>query len=265
MPMLATLLSAMIGGLLGGLREWEFVFLLYLVAVFAALYCGHIVDSLIDYHYRGETKYVYMGFFEDSGGLLSRKELVVAGLLASVVFFVALLSITSIGTALFWTAFSAWIIAISYSPLLDRNPLTVSSAYPLGTTLAMVGGYLLVGARHFTVLLALAISVMLYLLGGKVISDLIDYDDDKRTGKQTVVVALGPKRGRRLGYLISALGLIIASFGSYTRLLPSPSLLGVVAAAGILVKSYSMNNPRSILVLVCGGYLFLAVLIVSLL
>ena len=265
LPMLATLLSAVLGAIYGGLHAVNYPLLGYLAAVFAALYCGHLIDSLIDYHHRGEKKFVYMGIFEDSGGILSARALTIAATLASLTFVVMVMLITSFGTILFWVAFCGWVIAVTYSPLLDKNPFTVSIAYPLGTTLAMIGGYLLTGANNPNLLMALTLPIFLYLIGGKVVSDLIDYKDDIRIGKHTVVVVLSPNKGRLFGYFICSLGLTVAFFDWYVHLLPPFSVFGVCAASLLLITSYCWRSSRSVLVLVGGGYVFLAFVIASLL
>lgn len=253
LPTGAAVLSAILGFLYaGGSPSVEL--LVYTFVVSSALYCGHAVDSIVDYHFRGERKYVYMGIFEDSGGLLSARELGAAAVVASVLFWAALASLAGISTTLFLISVAGWVIALIYSPLLDRNPFTVSLAYPVGVALALFGGYILGGGEGVPLV---ALPILLYLVGGKIVSDLIDYKDDSQRNKRTVVVVLGSNAGRTIGYMFSSTGLAVAFLLIMLGNLPEGSMLGIVSASILLLKSYTMRPPKSVLVLVAGGYLFL--------
>lgn len=263
-PMVATLLAAYLGALFAGGDVAPDTLTLYLVAVASALYCGHAVDSIVDYHLRGETKFVYMGFFEDSGGLLSARELGLAASVACLVFTLALLDVTRPGTLLFWISVAGLAVAASYSALLDRNPVTVSLAYPIGTTLALLGGVVLAGGTDATRIAALAFPVLVYLVGGKIVSDLIDHDADRAIGKRTVVVVFGREKGKRIGYALCLAALLAALFSTAQGVLPPASAVGVALAGLCLAASYGMSAAKGVLVLVAGGYLFLGATIVPL-
>ncbi len=258
LPMVATWLAMLLGVLYAPGTVDAGLVVLYGIVVGSALYAGHAVDSYVDYHVRGEEKFVYMGIFEDSGGLLGPGDLLGAAAVATGVFAFVLWQVTDPGSILFIVSLLGWVVAASYSPVLDQHPVTVSLAYPTGTTLALVGGALLAGGAAPGRLAALAVPVLLYLVGGKVVSDLIDHDLDVSMGKRTAVVVLGKARGRALGYGICVLGLVAALGAVGVGVLPWTALLGVAAAAGALVWSRGMPPHRATLTIVAGGYVFLA-------
>ncbi|MBI4393415.1 MAG: UbiA family prenyltransferase [Euryarchaeota archaeon] len=258
-PMLATLLAALLGALYaatpGSLDLTRLP--VYLLAVAAALYCGHALDSLVDYHRRGETKFVYMGFFEDSGGLLSERELAAAAFVASAIWLIASLSLAPPGSALFAVSFAGFVIAALYSFALDRHPVTVSLAYPAGTALAMVGGFLLAGGTDAFAILAIAVPIFVYLVGGKIVSDQIDFEADSAIAKRTVVVVLGRERAKWFGYSLCVAALIVALASAGLGYLPMISTAGIAGASILLFTSFRMEAAKGVLALVAGGYVFL--------
>lgn len=261
LPMLAALLCAWIGvrlagGGLGG--AWPL-----LALVFLGLYAGHLVDSFVDYEVRREPKFVYLGVFEDSGGLLPGRVLLGATALSAVAFALILSLARPAGPLFYVVALMGLAVAVSYSPLLDRNAVTVSLSYPGGVVLALLGGFLIPAPSLTLQAGALALVIGVFLAGGKIVSDQIDYESDLAMGKVTVPVALGVGRGALTGYALCAAGLAAAAGVALAGVLPRITLAGVVVASVLLVASTRFPVRHGIVVLVAGGYAYLAAILLA--
>jgi 1,4-dihydroxy-2-naphthoate octaprenyltransferase len=261
LPMLAAMLSALLGAALAGDAR---AFPPQGALVFLGLYAGHCMDSYVDYHVRHEPKFVYLGVFEDSGGLLGPRALLLgAGLSAAL--FLALLAALHASLAFTAAALLGLAIALCYAPFLDMRPWSVSAAYPTGVLLALLGGALLAapGAPAARVA-AVGLVVWVYLVGGKVVSDLIDLDSDRAFGKRTVAVVLGPRGARRVGYALCAAGLGMALALAALGAAPRTSALGALLAAPVLAASFRLPPERGVLLVVGAGYLWLLSLLAAL-
>jgi len=261
LPMGAALLAALLGVRVAhGELALAFPFL---ALVFLGLYAGHLLDSYVDYELRHEPKLVYLGIFEDSGGLLAGRELLAATAVSLVAFATLLASVAHAGLAFVLVALSGAAIAVAYAPLLDRNPVTVSLAYPVGVVAAFLGGALWATPSPDPRLALFALVLATYLVGGKIVSDEIDLASDAAMGKRTAQVALGRARARRLGHALCVAGLAVATALALTGVASLVSLVGVAGAAALLAQSARMPVERGIVVLVAGGYVYLVTLFVA--
>lgn len=256
-PMLAALLVALLGALAAPGAVDLRAFAPFGVLVFLGLYVAHLVDSLVDYHVRHEPKFVYMGVFEDSGGLLSARELATAAAVAGAAFAAVLVGLERLDLGLLGLA--GLLLALGHATALDKNPVTVSLGYPVGVLLGFAGGWLSQGAALGWSTLRIAAPIGVFLAGAKIVSDVIDHDADKAIRKLTVPVLMGKGRGRGLGYVLCSLGIALALATA-----PAPRVIGGLVAAGALTAvSTRMAPERGTLVLVAGGYCYVVALLAA--
>ncbi|MEF8907115.1 MAG: UbiA family prenyltransferase, partial [Haloarculaceae archaeon] len=150
---------------------------LHVVAAFFALYVAHVTDGYVDFHVRAE---------DDDHPLTARGcRLALVG--ASVAFFACVATIgwlVNLPAALL--TLPGWLIAVNHAPQLDTNPVGATVGYPLGISVALLGGYYVQTRTLSATVLALAGVFLVVLSGIKVIDDAQDYDYDRSIGKRTV-------------------------------------------------------------------------------
>ena len=251
--MLPPLAASAFGAVLAG----EFALplaLVHVTAIFFAVYTAHVKDGYVDFHVRDED--------DDHPLTAAGCRIVLAA--ASVGFFAC--------TALVWWLVDAgaaaltaptWLIAYHHAPQLDTNPVTTTTGYPLGISLALLGGfYAQVGALAVRPL-AFAAVLLVLLAGVKVVDDATDFDYDRSIDKHTVAVVLGRPAARRLAYGLMAAAMVGVVAFAALAVFP-PSAVAAVGAFGAVAAFAARADPSlATMLLVRGCYVFLAVLVAA--
>jgi lycopene cyclase domain-containing protein len=115
----------------------------------------------------------------------------------------------------------------------------------------------------------LAAVLLVLLTGVKVVDDATDYDYDRSIDKRTVVVALGRRRGLRLGFALMgvALGLTVALAVTWLPVVggvfPQGAVLGVFGFGAVAAVARSKPPRLATMLLVRGAYVFLALVVAA--
>jgi 1,4-dihydroxy-2-naphthoate octaprenyltransferase len=251
--MLPPLAASAFGAVLAG----EFALslaLVHVVAIFLAVYTAHVKDGYVDFHVRGED--------DDHPLTAAGCRVVLAA--TTVGFFactVVLWRISDVGAVALTVP--TWLIAYHHAPQLDTNPVTTTTGYPLGISLALLGGYY-VQANALPIRPVAFAAVLLVLLAGvKVVDDATDFDYDQSIDKHTVAVVLGKPAARRLAYGLMAVAMTGVVAFAALAVFP-PSAVVAVAAFGIVAAFAARADPSlATMLLVRGCYVFLAVLVAA--
>jgi 1,4-dihydroxy-2-naphthoate octaprenyltransferase len=226
---------------------------LHALAAFFALYVAHVTDGYVDFHVRAE---------DDDHPLTARGcRLALVG--ASVAFFACVAAIgwlVDLPAALL--TLPGWLIAVNHAPQLDTNPVGATVGYPLGISVALLGGsYVQTRALSATVL-ALAGVFLVVLSGIKVVDDAQDYDYDRSIGKRTVAVAVGPERARLTAYALMSTGLVgVVGLAALLPGVPPSAALSAVVFGAVALLARRAEPELATMLLIRGSYLFLAVLV----
>ncbi len=222
---------------------------LHAAAVCLAIYVAHLKDGYVDHYVRGE----------DETNPLKPSEIRVAIIAAAGLFagcLVALwLAAGSIGVLLTAPLF---VLGYLHAPVLDTNPATESVDYPLGIVLATAGGYATQTGTVTALALTVCLVLFLLLVAINVMLDRLDYRHDRRVGKRTLPVVLGPDRALRVAWalvLVSVAALTVSSrFGPLPR---SALLAGAVPVGAALGCRLRDPDPDRLVALFIGAtYVF---------
>ena len=202
---------------------------LHLLAVFLALYAAHAKDSLVDFYGRDE----------DETLALTRAGCRVA-IGASGVGVLACLGAlgATAGPTAFLLTLPLWPLGYLHAPWLDRHPAGTSADYAIGVGLVVVGGYAVQGGRLDAVALGVAATFVPAVSAGAVLVDAGDVAVDRRLGKRTVPVLLGP---RRAGFV--AAGLLGASAAVVLALVGTGVLPPAAVAAAAVLGAVALATP----------------------
>jgi len=224
-------------------------------AVFFALYAAHVTDGYVDFHVRGED--------DDHPLTATGCRLALAGATLGFLGCVLALGLTVDVRAALLTL-PGWLIAVTHAPQLDTNPVGATVGYPLGITLALLGGfYVQAGALSATVL-ALAAVFLVVLSGIKIIDDAQDYDYDRSIDKRTVAVAVGPRRARTAAYALMTAGMVaVVGLAAVLSGVPPTAALAAVVFGAVALLARRTGPEVATMLLVRGSYLFLAVLVAA--
>ena len=226
---------------------------LHALAAFFALYVAHVTDGYVDFHVRAE---------DDDHPLTARGcRLALVG--ASVAFFACVAAIgwlVDLPAALL--TLPGWLIAVNHAPQLDTNPVGATVGYPLGISVALLGGsYVQTRALSATVL-ALAGVFLVVLSGIKVVDDAQDYDYAGSIGKRTVAVAVGPERARLTAHALMSTGLVgVVGLAALLPGVPPSAALSAVVFGAVALLARHAEPELATMLLIRGSYLFLAVLV----
>jgi len=226
---------------------------LHVVAAFFALYVAHVTDGYVDFHVRSE---------DDDHPLTVRGcRLALVG--ASVCFFAC---VAAIGWLVDLPAavltLPGWLIAVNHAPQLDTNPVGATVGYPLGISVALLGGYYVQAQSLSATVLALAGVFLVVLSGIKVVDDAQDYDYDRSIGKRTVAVAVGPERARLTAYAIMSIGMVgVVGLSVLLPGVPPSAALSAVVFGAVALLARRAEPELATMLLIRGSYLFLAVLV----
>jgi 4-hydroxybenzoate polyprenyltransferase len=224
------------------------------VAIFSAVYTAHVKDGYVDFHVRGE---------DDDHPLTERGcKFALAGITAVFVACLAALWVLVDAGAAIVTA-PTWVIGYHHAPQLDTNPVTATTGYPLGISIAIVGGYYVQTAAFAAVPVAFAVVFLVLLSGVKVIDDAQDYEYDRSIDKRTVAVVLGQERARTAAYGLMATGLVAVVALAAAGVFPPASVLAVVAFGAVAATTLRADPELSTMILIRGAYVFLALLLVA--
>ena len=250
--MLPVVASSLLGAALAGPFSVGLA-ALHTLAAFFALYVAHVTDGYVDFHVRGE---------DDDHPLTARGcRLALAG--ASVCFFACVAAIgwlVDLPAALL--TLPGWLIAVNHAPQLDTNPVGATVGYPLGISVALLGGYYVQTRWLSATVLALAAVFLVVLSGIKVIDDAQDYDYDRSIGKRTVAVAVGPERARLTAYALMSAGMVgVVGLAVLLPGVPPSAALSAVVFGAVALLARRAEPELATMLLIRGSYLFLAVLV----
>ena len=251
--MLPPVSCSLFGGVLAGTFA-PLAGTLHATAIFAAVYTAHLKDGYVDFYVRDE----------DDDHPLSERGCKAALAGSTALFFACLLAlwvVAGVGTAL--VTLPTWLVAYHHAPQLDTNPVTATTGYPLGISLAILGGYYAQAGTLTAVPVAFAAVFLVLLSGVKVIDDAQDFDYDRSIQKRTVAVTVGPERARTAAYALMATALLLVVALAELAVFP-PSSVAAVAGFGAVAGVARRADPElATMLLVRGSYVFLALLLVA--
>jgi len=190
-------------------------------AVGAALYTAHAVDEYVDAHVRGEHD-----------PLLSGRAAIAAAVAGSLAFAALAAFLWAAGAREAVAAtLPLWALAVLHAPLLDTNPLAVTTDYPVGVALAFLGGSLAQAGRLAPGVVAVACVLAVSLSALKVSIGRLDSDFDRTVGKRTLPVLLGDAASARVGAAVHVVAAALVVTCVLAAVLPAVAL----AAAGVAV------------------------------
>ena len=250
--MLPVVASSLLGAALAGLFSVGLA-AVHVAAAFFALYVAHVTDGYVDFHVRAE---------DDDHPLTARGcRLALVG--ASVCFFLCVAAIgwlVTIPAALL--TLPGWLIAVNHAPQLDTTPVGATAGYPLGVSVALLGGYYVQMRTLSATVLALAAVFLVVLSGIKVIDDAQDYDYDRSIDKRTVAVAVGPERARLTAYALMTAGMVgVVGLAALLPGVPPSAALSAVVFGVVALLARRAGPELATMLLIRGSYLFLAVLV----
>ncbi len=252
--MLPALATALFGAVLAGRFEPR-IGLAHLAAVFSALYTAHVTDGYVDFYERGED--------DDHPLTETGCRVALGGATAGFALCASYLGLV-VGPIAALLTVPGWVIGYFHAPELDTNPVTATTGYPLGISLAFVGGYYVQAETVAPMVLGLAGVFLVVLSGIKVIDDAQDVTYDAGISKRTVAVVLGPNRARTLAYGLMAAGsLAVVVLALWLPGIPPSAALAAIPF-GIVAILASRTGPEiATMLLIRGSYLFLAVLVAA--
>ncbi|WP_010612600.1 UbiA family prenyltransferase [Halococcus hamelinensis] len=253
--MLPPLAASVFGAVLApAVAPW--VAAVHVAAMFFAVYTAHVKDGYVDFHVRGED--------DDHPLTVGGCRL---GLVCSTLGFAACCAWLwlTVGVGAVLVTLPTWLVAYLHAPQLDMHPVSATMGYPLGITLAILGGYYVQATGFSAAVLGFAAVFLVLLSGIKVIDDAKDYDYDRSIDKRTVAVVLGRARARWSAYLLMGLALLGTLVGAFLGVFPPSTGLAVVAFAGVALATRRLDSRRATEVLMRGSYLFLGLLFLAVL
>lgn len=264
------MLAAVFAGWLGCFLAYKTAFaldrfLLYSFCVFLALYVAHLKDTYMDFFVRKEYELGYQSRFKDAGGILEKRELLLAILFSSLLFLVISLYLGAVSSFLFTLiALVAWLIALVYVPYLDKHWFTVSISYPAGVALAVLGGYVLQAGVIDLGSVSLCLAVWWLLIGVKIVDDLPDIEGDRTLSKKTIPVVIGFKEAKNVAYVFISLGLILACLTACLRVIPFSVTCSVGVSIPVFAYSWRFDPRKGIMVLIAGSYVLMLLTVILL-
>lgn len=251
--MLPPLVASWFGAAVAG----EFVIaigVIHMAAMFFAVYTAHLKDGYVDFYQRGE----------DEDHPMTARGCRLALVTATVGFAVctaALGIVAGLGGAL--VTLPTWIIGYLHAPQLDTNPITTTLGYPIGISIAVLGGFYVQTGEVTATILGFMIVFLVILAGVKIVDDEQDYEYDRSIGKQTVSVLLGPVRARALAVYLLVAGLVGVLWGTIGGLFPPAAPAGALAFGSIVLVARRVHPALATMLLIRGAYVFFAVLFVA--
>jgi 4-hydroxybenzoate polyprenyltransferase len=250
--MLPVIASSLLGAALAGPFSVRLA-ALHAAAAFFALYVAHVTDGYVDFHIR----------LEDDDHPLTARGCQLALVGASACFFgcvVAIGWLVDVPAALL--TLPGWLIAVNHAPQLDTNPVGATAGYPLGVSVALLGGHYVQTRALSATVLALAAVFLVVLAGIKVIDDAQDYDYDRSIDKRTVAVAVGPERARLTAYALMSAGMVgVVGLAALLPGVPPSAALSAVVFGVVALLARRAGPELATMLLIRGSYLFLAVLV----
>ena len=250
--MLPVIASSLLGAALAGPFSVRLA-ALHAAAAFFALYVAHVTDGYVDFHIR----------LEDDDHPLTARGCQLALVGASACFLgcvVAIGWLVDIPAALL--TLPGWLIAVNHAPQLDTNPVGATAGYPLGVSVALLGGHYVQTRALSATVLALAAVFLVVLAGIKVIDDAQDYDYDRSIDKRTVAVAVGPERARLTAYALMSAGMVgVVGLAALLPGVPPSAALSAVVFGVVALLARRAGPELATMLLIRGSYLFLAVLV----
>lgn len=248
--MVPALASSVYGGLLAGVVS-PLPAAIHVFATFLALYAAHAKDSYVDFYERGEDETLPL--------TRSGCRVAIAG---SIVAFAACLG------ALWWLAgpvaallaFPLAVLGYLHAPWLDRHPVGTSLDYAAGVSLVVLGGFTAQAGPPTPTALGVAAVFVPVLAAGGILIDVEDVESDRRIGKRTVPVLVGPRRTRTVAaWLVGiAAGLVVALVAVGPLPTAGRAAAPVLALAGLGVVRV---EPRRGLHLLMAGMALVATLL----
>ncbi|WP_458188713.1 UbiA family prenyltransferase [Haladaptatus sp. NG-WS-4] len=227
---------------------------LHMTAIFASVYTAHVKDGYVDFYVRSED--------DDHPLTATGCRYLLAG--ATVAFFACLVGLwVVVGPGAALITLPGWFIGYFHAPQLDMHPVTATGGYPLGISLAILGGYYTQTGVLAPVALAFAVVFLLLLSGVKVIDDAQDYEYDRSISKRTVAVVLGRERARTAAYALMTLALFGVLGFAVTRIFPPSTLIAVLAFAVVGGVARRTGPELATMLLIRGSYVFLALLLAA--
>jgi len=260
------MIAALTGGLIGFAFAHEFSLNLlfpFLFSIFLALFSAHLKDTYVDYYVYKEDVIYRFGRFDSSYGLLSKNNLVNGILFSTVVFSLLTIYLTSFRNFYLIFGILGLLLSLTYSDKLSKNPVGACIGYPLGVSLALIGGYYLQTSMLNPIVITFSLILLLFLSSGKIIEDMIDMKHDKFFNKNTIPVLLGFKKNKIFGYMLAYLSLImIATFS--LLFLTELNLIGVLLSFVTIFYSSKLKVEKGIYIFVAGIYIAMLSTFVSL-
>jgi 4-hydroxybenzoate polyprenyltransferase len=249
--MLPPVAASLFGATLAG-RFSVGLALLHASAAFSALYTAHVKDGYVD----------FFGREEDDDHPLTAAGCRAAMALSTAVFLACTLAIgVLVGPIAAALTLPGWLIGYFHAPQLDTNPVGATAGYPLGISVAAIGGFYVQAETLTPAILGFAAVFLLILSGIKVIDDAKDYDYDRSIAKRTVAVVLGRQRARQAAYGLMIAGLVAVAALALVTVFPRGAVLAIVPFAAVAVIARRAEPKLATMLLVRGSYLFLAVLV----
>jgi lycopene cyclase domain-containing protein len=256
--MLPAVAASLAGGTLviatGGGSVWLGVAAVHALAIFFAVYTAHVTDGYVDFHVRGE----------DDDHPLTVAGCRLGRAVASAAFAACLRFVWLRGG---WVAglltLPTWVIAVLHAPQLDVTPAGATLGYPVGVSLALLGGYAVQTGTVGPLALALAGLLLVVLAGVKVVDDAQDTAYDRSIGKRTVPVVVGPDRARRwANWTLFAGGVLVLPL-TIAGPLPASAPAAPLVFGAVALAATRAPPERATMLLVRGAYLLLAILLVA--
>jgi len=263
-PMSAAVLAVILGSFMAYRVAFDLGRLLLCAgAVAFGLYTAHLKDTFADIG-RGEYRHGYRSRFGDAGLILERRHLLAGIVFSSIMFWAFVLYLSSISTWLFAPiALLCWLIAITYSPYLDKRYVTVTISWPTGVVLAFVSGYLVQTGRIDPPIVLFGILFFVFLNGLKIYDDLPDVDVDRKTGKSTLPTLIGPVWAKRVAYALfyGVLGTVVLLI--FAGPIPFGMIYGALGCVPFLVASQWLDPRRGVFVIVAGIHVLIPLLVLA--
>jgi len=230
------------------------VALLHAVAVFAAVYTAHVKDGYVDFHQRGEDDDHPLTALGCRRALAASTTLFAGSLLGVWLFAGPLAAALTLPT---------WIIAYLHAPQLDMTPVGATMGYPLGVSLALLGGFASQTGELAPVPLAFALILLVLLTGIKLVDDGTDVAYDRSIDKRTPAVLFGVETVRRGAYALMGLALFLTLALTIDGVFPRSAALAPPVFGVVAVYASRGDDSLATKLLVRASYLFLATLVVA--
>jgi len=258
LPLVATLTAVIFACLLAGNLP-SMQALLYIASIFFLLITVHALDTYEDHYVTKEDAFKKFAIAHGSNGLLSKEELLSAAAICSAAFIgiIAYLSMQS-GPIFFLLSIAAYMIAVSYSRYLSRQPVISLLSYPSGLILAMSAAYLLGNGLIGSTIISYEIPIFLLFLGASVWIAIVDVETDRISGKQNLGLWLGIDRSKTLALAFFISGLLVSVLLSYSFV----SLLSAVLLAILFYRATGLPPQKGVRTILACVFAFVLLQII---